>query len=100
MDRNGKIDRFPFLADTFLVDRGGRVRPTTLCCYMISCALRHAEARGFGATDSLGWVLARMALHIERIPFLRERFYVETWVRNLYYGFTDRCIREIGRAHV
>ncbi len=98
MDRNGKIDRFPFLADTFLVDRSGRVRPTTLCCYMISCALRHAEARGFGATDSLGWVLARMALHIERVPFLRERFYVETWVRNLYYGFTDRCIRVVDES--
>ena len=23
----------------------------------------------------------------------RERFYIETWVRNLYHGFTDRCIR-------
>ena len=65
---------------------------------MISSALRHAEARGFGATDSLGWVLARMALHIERVPFLRERFYVETWVRNLYYGFTDRCIRVVDES--
>lgn len=95
MDSNGKIDRFPFLADTFLVDRNGRVRPTTLCCNMIGCALRHAEVRGFGATSSIGWVLARMALHIERIPLWRERFYVETWVRNLYHGFTDRCVRVV-----
>lgn len=95
MDRNRKIDRFPFLADTFLVDKKGRVRPTTLCCYMISCALRHAEARGFGATDSLGWVLARMALHMERVISWRERFYIETWVRNLYHGFTDRCVRVV-----
>lgn len=95
MGSNGKIDRFSFLADTFLVDKNGMVRPTTLCCYMISCALRHAEARGFGATDSLGWVLARMALHIERVPAWRERFYIETWVRNLYHGFTDRCVRVV-----
>ena len=95
MDNNSKIDRFAFLADTFLVDKNGRVRPTTLCCHMIGCALRHAETRGFGATDSLGWVLARMALHIERLPVFRERFYIETWVRNLYHGFTDRCIRVI-----
>ena len=95
MGSNGKIDRFSFLADTFLVDKNGMVRPTTLCCYMISCALRHAEARGFGATGSLGWVLARMALHIERVPTWRERFYIETWVRNLYHGFTDRCVRVV-----
>ena len=74
MGSNEKIDRFSFLADTFLVDKEGRVRPTTLCCYMISSALRHAEVRGFGATDSLGWVLARMALHIARVPMWRERF--------------------------
>lgn len=95
MSNNGKIDRFPFMAETFLVDKVGRVRPTTLCNYMLSCAGRHAEARGFGATDSLGWVLARVALHIKRIPQWRERFFVETWVRNLYHGFTDRCIRVV-----
>ena len=95
MDKNTKIDRFPFMAETFLVDSEGRLRATTLCTYMLSCAGRHAEARGFGATDSLGWVLARMALHIERNPMWRERFYVETWVRNIYHGFTDRCIRVV-----
>ena len=98
MERNGRIDRFPFMAETFLVDKNGRLRPTTLCNYMLSCAGRHAEARGFGATDSLGWVLARMALQIKRLPVWRERFYIETWVRNLYHGFTDRCIRVVGES--
>ena len=93
MDKSRKIDRFPFMAETFLVDKQGRMRPTTLCTYMLSCAGRHGEARGFGATESLGWVLARMALHIDKVPMWRERFYVETWVRNLYHSFTDRCIR-------
>ena len=95
MDKGTKIDRFPFMAETFLVDGKGRLRTTTLCNYMLSCAGRHAEARGFGATDSLGWVLARMALHIDKIPMWRDRFYIETWVRNLYHGFTDRCIRVV-----
>ena len=95
MEKSSRIDRFPFMAETFLVDKNGRVRPTTLCSYMLTCAGRHGEARGFGATESLGWVLARMALHIERVPMWRERFYVETWVRNLYHGFTDRCIRVV-----
>ena len=95
MEKNVRIDRYSFMAETFLVDGKGRLRVTTLCNYMLSCAGRHAEARGFGATDTLGWVLARMALHIERMPMWRERFYIETWVRNLYHGFTDRCIRVI-----
>lgn len=90
-----KIDRFPFFAETFLVDRQGRLRPTTLCDNMLTCGGRHGEARGFGATSTLGWVLARMALHIDRMPRWRERFFVETWVRSLYHGFTDRCIRVV-----
>lgn len=93
--RNPKIDRFSFLADSFLVDKLGRMRPTTLANFMLTCGSRHAEARGFGATTSLGWVLARLALHIDRIPMLRERFHIETWVRNLYHGFTDRCVRVV-----
>lgn len=92
---NPKIDRYPFLAESFLVDKIGRMRPSTLVNYMLICGNRHAEARGFGATSSLGWVIARIALHIDRIPMMRERFYIETWVRALYHGFTDRCVRVI-----
>lgn len=95
MEKNLKIDTFPFFVETFLVDKLGRVRPSTLCNRMLACAGRHAEARGFGATSSLGWVLARMALHIDRMPMWRENYKIETWVRNLYHGFTDRCIRVI-----
>lgn len=95
MNDNLKIDRFPYFAETFIVDKIGRVRPTTLCNQMLTCGGRHGETRGFGATTTLGWVLARLALHIERLPVWRERYYIETWVRNLYHGFTDRCIRVV-----
>lgn len=93
--RSPKIDRFSFLAESFLVDKIGRVRPSTLVNNMLICGNRHAEARGFGATESLGWVIARIALHIDKIPVMRERFYIETWVRSLYHGFTDRCVRVV-----
>ena len=92
---NKNIDRFPFFAETFLTDSLGRVRPTTILNSMQSAGNRHAETRGFGATGSLGWVIARMALHIERTPMQRERLNIETWIRNLYHGFTDRCMRMI-----
>lgn len=95
MSENLKIYRFPYYAETFTVDKMGRVRPTTLCNQMLTCGGRHGDARGFGATSTLGWVLARMALHIDRLPAWRESYYIETWVRNLYHGFTDRCIRVV-----
>lgn len=90
-----KIDRFPFYAETFIVDAAGRVRLSTLCNQMLTSGGRHGEARGFGATSTLGWVLARMAVQVERVPLRCERYYVETWVRNIYHGFTDRCFRVV-----
>ncbi len=95
MKRDLNIDRFPFYAETFIVDGSGRVRLSTLCNQMLTCGGRHGEARGFGATTRLGWVLARMAVKIERVPLWRERYFIETWVRNLYHGFTDRCFRVV-----
>lgn len=95
MDCNKNIDRFTFVADSFLTDKIGRMRPTTLCNNMLNCGWRHGEVRGMGNTSTLGWVLARLALHIGHTPMAHERFYVDTWIRNLYHGFTDRCIRAV-----
>lgn len=94
---NKNIDSFPFFAETFLTDSLGRVRPTTILNSMHSAGNRHCESRGFGSTDSLGWVIARMALHIERTPMQKEKLRIDTWIRNLYHGFTDRCIRMIDK---
>ena len=90
---NKNIDRFPFYAETFLVDSKGRARTTTILRSLLSAGNRHSEARGFGATDSLGWVIARMTLKIERYPMQRETLHIDTWIRNLYHGFSDRCTR-------
>lgn len=92
---NKNIDSFPFYAETFLADSKGRMRPSNICSSMLNFAYRHAEARGFGSTSSLGWVIARMGVHVERVPLEKERLRVDTWIRNLYHGFTDRCMRMI-----
>ena len=95
MERNRKIDRFTYVVESFRVDRKGRVRPTTLINALFAAANRHGEARNFGSTETRGWVIARMAVHIERVPMQRERLCIETWIRNLYHGFTDRCVRVV-----
>ncbi len=92
---NKNIDSFPFYAETFFADSKSRMRPSNICSSMLNFAYRHADARGFGATSSLGWVIARMGVHIERVPLEREKLRVDTWIRNLYHGFTDRCVRMV-----
>ena len=94
---NKNIDSFPFYAETFLADSKGRMRPSNICSSMLNFAYRHAEARGFGSTSSLGWVIARMGVHVERVPLEKERLRVDTWIRNLYHGFTDRCVRMVDK---
>lgn len=93
MEKNPNVDIFPFEVESFIADKMGRVRPGTLLNHMLSYASRHAEARGFGATSSLGWVLARMALHVEKMPVMHEQYRLHTWVRSIYRGFTDRCVK-------
>ena len=95
---NKNIDSFPFYAETFLADSKSRMRPSNICSSMLNFAYRHADARGFGATSSLGWVIARMGVHIERVPLEKEKLYIDTWIRNLYHGFTDRCVRMTDEA--
>ena len=94
---NKNIDSFPFYAETFLADSKGRMRPSNICSSMLNFAYRHADARGFGSTSSLGWVIARMGVHVERVPLEKERLRVDTWIRNLYHGFTDRCVRMVDK---
>ena len=95
---NKNIDSFSFYAETFLADSKSRMRPSNICSSMLNFAYRHADARGFGATSSLGWVIARMGVHIERVPLEREKLRVDTWIRNLYHGFTDRCVRMVDES--
>ena len=95
---NKNIDSFPFYAETFLADSRGRMRPSNICSSMLNFAYRHADTRGFGATSSLGWVIARMGVHIERVPLEREKLRIDTWIRNLYHGFTDRCVRMVDES--
>ena len=92
---NNNIDRIPFYAESFLTDSKGRVRVTTLLNNMLGAANRHGETRGFGSTSTLGWVIVRLGVHIERTPMQKERLRIETWIRNLYHGFSDRCVRMI-----
>jgi acyl-ACP thioesterase len=95
METLPKIDRFEFEVDMTTVDKLHRMRPSALCNMMLACAGRHADRRGFGATRKLGWVMARMVLDIRNIPLGSQKFTIETFIKNAYRGFTDRCLRAV-----
>ena len=90
MENLNKVDSFQFEVDKTTVDKLYRMRPSALCNMMLSCAGRHADARGFGAKSNLGWVMARMVLDIKSIPLGGQKFTIETFIKNSYRGFTDR----------
>ena len=57
-------------------------------------ASRHAETGGFGFQDLIKenhrWVLARLAVEMNRYPKVDEDIAVETWVENINKIFTSR----------
>lgn len=60
----------------------------------MNCAGFHASERGFGIAtlneDNYTWVLSRLAIDLEEMPYQYEEFTVQTWVENVYRLFTDR----------
>ena len=62
--------------------------------HLLNCAGFHANDRGFGIAtlneDNYTWVLSRLAIELDEMPYQYENFSVQTWVENVYRLFTDR----------
>ncbi len=56
--------------------------------HLLNCAGFHASERGFGIAtlneDNYTWVLSRLAIDLEEMPYQYEEFTVQTWVENVY----------------
>ena len=94
MDRNDKIGKYKFVAEPFHVDFTGRLTMGVLGNHLLNCAGFHASDRGFGIAtlneDNYTWVLSRLAIELDEMPYQYEDFTVWTWVENVYRLFTDR----------
>lgn len=94
MSENNKIGTYPFVAEPFHVDFTGRLTLGVLGNHLLNCAGFHATDRGFGIAtlneDNYTWVLSRLAIELEEMPYQYEKFTVQTWVENVYRLFTDR----------
>jgi acyl-ACP thioesterase len=62
--------------------------------HLLNCAGFHSTDRGFGMAslneDNYTWVLSRLAIELDEMPYQYEEFTIQTWVENIYRLFTDR----------
>lgn len=94
MSESNKIGTYKFVAEPFHVDFNGRLTMGVLGNHLLNCAGFHASDRGFGIAtlneDNYTWVLSRLAIELDEMPYQYEDFSVQTWVENVYRLFTDR----------
>ena len=101
MSENNKIGTYKFVAEPFHVDFTGRLTMGVLGNHLLNCAGFHASDRGFGIAtlneDNYTWVLSRLAIELDEMPYQYEDFSVQTWVENVYRLFTDRNFAVINK---
>lgn len=94
MNEENRIGTYQFVAEPFHVDFNGRLTMGVLGNHLLNCAGFHANDRGFGIAtlneDNYTWVLSRLAIELDEMPYQYENFSVQTWVENVYRLFTDR----------
>ena len=103
------VGKYEFVIDAYLTDFRGKATLPMIGGFMLQCATKHAEERGFGYTYMTGqkrvWVLSRMVIEMIDYPKNDSIFVVNTWVDNVNRLFTERRFsfedetgREIGYA--
>ncbi len=101
MNGENKIGTYKFVAEPFHVDFNGRLTMGVLGNHLLNCAGFHASDRGFGIAtlneDNYTWVLSRLAIELDEMPYQYEEFTVQTWVENVYRLFTDRNFAVINK---
>lgn len=94
IDEDSKIGTYHFVAEPFHVDFNGRLTMGVLGNHLLNCAGFHSTDRGFGMAslneDNYTWVLSRLAIELDEMPYQYEEFTIQTWVENIYRLFTDR----------
>ena len=87
MSEENKIGTYQFVAEPFHVDFNGRLTMGVLGNHLLNCAGFHASDRGFGIAtlneDNYTWVLSRLAIELDEMPYQYEKFSVQTWVENV-----------------
>lgn len=88
------IGKYEFVIDAYLTDFRGKATLPMIGGFMLQCATKHAEERGFGysyMTDrKKAWVLSRLAVELYEYPKNDSSFVVKTWIGTVNRLFTER----------
>ncbi|MCK9161047.1 MAG: thioesterase [Bacteroidaceae bacterium] len=94
MDEEKKIGTYAYVAEPFHVDLNGRLTMGVLGNHLLNSAGFHSTEHGFGIAslndEDYTWVLSRLAIDLDEMPYQYEKFTIRTWVENVYRLFTDR----------
>ena len=89
-----KVGLYELFVELVHADFKGRLSLGILGNHLLNCAGLHAAARGFGMSRineiNYTWVLSRLVIEMNRFPLKNERFYISTWVEDVYRLFTNR----------
>ncbi|MFV0422874.1 acyl-[acyl-carrier-protein] thioesterase [Oleidesulfovibrio sp.] len=84
-----------FTIRTYDADQNGNVSIRAIANYFQEAASNHARAMGFPAErlleQNLAWVLARLQIVIERLPYVGESVVVVTWPSSHERHMAYRC---------
>ena len=98
MDSTAPIWEEQRIIESFDVDILGRLRPQTLCAYLLNSAWNHAKGTGYGYEElsarNLMWVLIKMQLIIKRQPKWGDQVAIETWGKRIerLYALRDFAV--------
>ena len=92
-----KIERTEFKVYPFHTDFQGKLSMSVLGNHLLNCSENHAVNRGFGEMAKNGtvyrWVLSRLVIEMFEMPKNGDKFFIDTWISNVYLYFTDRNYR-------
>lgn len=96
-----KSERYEFRAEPFHCDFRNQLFLGHLGNEMLNAADYHSDARGYGMTFLMtihrAWVLSRLAIEMNEMPCINDRFQIETWVENVVKYFTSRNFAVTGK---
>ena len=99
MQNMDKVGRYLEMAEPFHCDFSHHLFMGHLGNHMLNAADFHSRDRGFGMDflNSINktWVLSRLAIEMDEMPWQYDKFYVETWVESAMRYFTQRNFRVV-----
>lgn len=94
MNLLSKVGTYEFVAEPFHCDFSHRLFMGHLGNHLLNAADYHSNDRGYGMNYlnplHKTWVLSRLAVEMNEMPYAYDRFEVSTWVESAMRYFTNR----------